>query len=80
LRPLDEKLERGDDVKRNMMLTCLALPFGQAGGDGSGLVQAGLQALPQQWDDYYCKTADGLKDCNNYRIDGRVKTCRAEEK
>jgi hypothetical protein len=44
------------------------------------LFQHGCKRFLGREDDYYCKTAEGLQTCNNYRIDGRVKTCRAAEK
>jgi hypothetical protein len=63
--------------KDGLVTKCLSAKQAEMDQD---LFKRGCKRFLDREDDYYCKTADGLQTCNNYRLDGRLKTCRAEEK
>jgi len=62
--------------KDGMVTKCLSVKQEALNKD---LFAHGCKSFLGRADDFYC-TPEGLKTCENYRLDGRVKTCRLKEK
>jgi len=62
--------------KDGMVTKCLSVKQEEMNKD---LFAHGCKSFLGRADDFYCST-EGMKTCENYRLDGRVKTCRIKEK
>jgi hypothetical protein len=65
-------LKKGD----GLVTKCISVKQAQMAKD---LSAHGCKSFLGRDDDYYCSSADGLKLCNNYHLDGQVKTCRQQQ-
>jgi uncharacterized protein DUF5648 len=65
-------LKKGD----GLVTKCISVKQAQMAKD---LFGHGCKSFLGRDDDYYCSSADGLKLCNNYRLDGQIKTCRQQQ-
>ncbi|MFL6227643.1 MAG: hypothetical protein ACJ741_02560 [Pyrinomonadaceae bacterium] len=62
--------------KDGMVTKCLSVKQEEMNKD---LLAHGCKSFLGRADDFYC-TAEGMKTCTDYRLDGRVKTCRLNDK
>ena len=62
--------------KDGMVTKCLSVKQEEMNKD---LFAHGCKSFLGRADDFYCST-EGMKTCENYRLDGRVKTCRPIKK